>query len=60
MVYGEEQTSKTRLKDEDIDVYLTSGEDVLVNANRYKALMIQEYGWRKSMPIQIHIQKIIV
>ena len=38
IVYGEEQTSKTRLKDEDIDVYLTSGEDVLVNANRYKTL----------------------
>ena len=38
IVYGEEQKSKTRLKDEDIDVYLTSGEDVLVNANRYKSL----------------------
>ncbi len=38
IVYGEEQASKTRLKDEDIDVYLTSGEDVLVNANRYKSL----------------------
>ena len=38
IVYGEEQASKTRLKDEDIDVYLTSGEDVLVNANRYKTL----------------------
>ncbi len=38
IVYGEEQESKTRLKDEDIDVYLTSGEDVLVNANRYKTL----------------------
>ncbi len=38
IVYGEEQDSKTRLKDEDIDVYLTSGEDVLVNANRYKTL----------------------
>ncbi len=38
IVYGEEQKSKTRLKDEDIDVYLTSGEDVLVNANRYKTL----------------------
>ncbi len=38
IVYGEEQANKTRLKDEDIDVYLTSGEDVLVNANRYKSL----------------------
>ncbi len=38
IVYGEEQDTKTRLKDEDIDVYLTSGEDVLVNANRYKTL----------------------
>ncbi len=38
IVYGEEQAGKTRLKDEDIDVYLTSGEDVLVNANRYKSL----------------------
>ncbi len=38
IVYGEEQKSKTRLKDEDIDVYLTNGEDVLVNANRYKSL----------------------
>ena len=38
IVYGEEQASKIRLKDEDIDVYLTSGEDVLVNANRYKTL----------------------
>ncbi len=38
IVYGEEQANKIRLKDEDIDVYLTSGEDVLVNANRYKTL----------------------
>ncbi len=38
IVYGEEEATKTRLKDKDIDVYLTSGDDVLVNANRYKTL----------------------
>ena len=38
IVYGDEQKSKTRLKDEDIDVYLTSGETVLVDAARYKSL----------------------
>ncbi len=38
IVYGEEQASKTRLKDEDIDVYLLQDTQVLVDAARYKTL----------------------